>query len=59
MSLTHLDLRYSGIGDLAMVEIAEGIGESIHLEEIDLRHNLFEKEGLLALIKALKKTMVC
>ena len=59
MSLMELDLRYAGIGDLAMKEIAHGISESIHLETIDLRHNHFEKEGLHALIDALKKTMVC
>ena len=59
LSLQILDLSYAGIGDNAMHEIAEGIGESIHLYSIDLRHNHFEKEGLHSLIKALKKTMVC
>ena len=42
-----------------MKEIAKGIKESVHLKCIDLRHNLFEKEGLHALINALKNTMTC
>lgn len=59
MSLKCLDLRYCGIGDNAMAELAKGIRESIHLTEVDMRHNHFEKQGLHDLINALKATMVC
>ena len=54
-----MTLIEAGIGDLAMIEIANGIKEAICLEYIDLRHNHFEQVGFEALIEALKATMAC
>ena len=59
MALKHLVLINTGLGDLAMTELAKGISEAICLEYVDLRHNHFEEKGWKALVDALKATMAC
>jgi Ran GTPase-activating protein (RanGAP) involved in mRNA processing and transport len=54
-----LKLNDAGIGDIAMSALAHGISKHPDLEHLDLKGNLFEEDGLEALLVALFETMSC
>lgn len=55
--LTSLHLKDAGLDCDTLLEISKGISKNSTLEYLDLRHNIFDKNGLKALIMALKSSM--
>jgi hypothetical protein len=52
-------LNDAGIGDIAMSALAYGISKHPNLEHLDLKGNLFEEDGLEALLVGLFETLSC
>jgi Ran GTPase-activating protein (RanGAP) involved in mRNA processing and transport len=56
-NLKSLHLIDAGLDCDTLLEICSGISETMSLEYLDLRQNIFDKAGLQGLIKALEKSM--
>lgn len=55
--LKSLHLVDVGLDSETLREICNGISDTMSLEYLDLRQNIFGKQGLKSLIKSLEKTM--
>lgn len=47
----------AGIDSVTLKKLCKGIKESVSLEYLDLKHNIFDEDGLHALFEALKVNM--
>lgn len=50
ITINSLHLQDAGLDDDTLIEICQGIDESMSLEYLDLRHNIFHRKGLARLI---------
>ena len=57
ISLTSLHLVDSGLDCETLLEVCKGVKESMSLEYLDLKHNIFDDKGLAGLIPALQENM--
>ena len=55
MGLQRLHLQDAGIDCESMLELCNGLKDSMSMEYLDLRHNIFDTEGLQVLIKSLEE----